>query len=60
MDYRKVTAMVPHLDLEKVDDVVNKIARTVHSGVRGDGIIAVMPVSRFLHIRDFAAANQTE
>lgn len=107
MDYRKVTAFVPHLDLERVekallevgipgmtvskshgfgeyrnyyandlmhdcvrvevfiegekaDDVVDKIARTVHSGVHGDGMIAVMPASRLLQIRDFVVAGQTE
>jgi len=105
MIYRKVTAIFPHTDLEKVeqallvlgvpgmtvsrshgfgeyrnyyasdlmndsarievfietdkaDNVVNTIARTIHSGIRGDGVIAVLPVDEFLHIRDFAGTVQ--
>ena len=41
------------IEVERADEVVEAIARTVHHGMSSDGIIAVLPVENLLHIRDF-------
>lgn len=41
-------------DAEKVNEIVSAIARTVRQGLTSDGVIAVLPVERFIHIREFS------
>ena len=38
---------------DQADEIVRTIARIVHRGLKGDGIIAVLPVEDLLHIREF-------
>jgi nitrogen regulatory protein P-II 1 len=40
-------------DADKADEIVRKIARTVHQCLSSDGIVAVTPVEELLHIREF-------
>lgn len=44
-------------EAEQADEIVDLIARTVHTGLASDGIIAVLPVEDLLHIRDFKEAQ---
>lgn len=39
------------VDESKADAVINTIMDTAHSGVPGAGIVAVLPVDKFFHIR---------
>lgn len=41
-------------EAEKAKEIVNTIARTVHQGTVGAGMIAVLPVEKFMHIREFS------
>lgn len=49
--------MVRHVRLEtfvheeRVQPIVDAILETAHSGLAGDGIIAIQPVAELLHIR---------
>ena len=100
MKYRKVTAIIPQISLEQVEEellainipgmtvskahgmgdyrnyytndymsncsrlevfieadkaklVAKTIARTVHQGMSSDGVIAILPVEEFMHIKDY-------
>lgn len=41
-------------EVDKANEIVKTIARTVHHGLNSDGIIAVLPVEDVLHIREFS------
>ena len=43
-----------YTEVDKANEIVKTIARTVHHGLDSDGIIAVLPVEDVLHIRDFS------
>ncbi len=40
-------------ETEKTREIVNTIAKTVHQGLASDGIIAILPVEEFIHIKNF-------
>lgn len=42
---------------EKATLIAKTIANTVHQGMSTDGVIAIMPVEEFMHIRDFHEEN---
>jgi len=44
-------------EVEKARQIVNTIARTVHQGMETDGVIAILPVEEFIHIREFSETN---
>lgn len=46
------------IDTDKANEIATAITRAVHSDVRGDGIIAVLPVDELWHIREFAGKGQ--
>jgi len=37
--------------------IVTTIAKKVHQGISTDGVIAVLPVEEFMHIRDFSEVS---
>ncbi len=41
------------IEVERARVVADTIARTVHQGLASDGIIAILPVEEFMHIKDF-------
>lgn len=43
---------------DQTDRIVNAIMDAAHSGMEGDGIIAVNPLSRFYNIRDKKRIDQ--
>lgn len=47
------------IDADKANEIATTIARAVHSGVRGDGIVAILPVDEFWHIREFAREGES-
>ncbi len=40
-------------DDEKVDRVIDAISRTAYTGRPGDGVIIVLPVERFVRVREY-------
>ncbi len=57
MDFYSTDWCVSHVRVEmfvqaaRVDDIVHAIMDEAHTGVAGDGIVAVLPVERLYHIR---------
>lgn len=41
------------IEADKAKLVAKTIARTVHKGMSTDGIIAILPVEEFMHIKDY-------
>jgi len=42
------------IEEEKAKLVAKTIARTVHQGMNSDGIIAILPLEEFIHIKDYS------
>ncbi len=42
---------------EQAQNIVNAIASSVSHGLKSDGVIAILPVEEFIHIRDFNEIN---
>jgi len=40
-------------EAKKAKQIANQIALTVHQGLSTDGVIAILPVEEFIHIREF-------
>lgn len=40
-------------EAEKASEIADTIARTVHEGMTSDGMIAILPVEEFMHIRQY-------
>lgn len=56
-DFTKFEIIVP---VELVDRVVAAIAAAGHTGRPGDGVICVLPVERFVRIRDMSQDGSSE
>jgi len=56
-DFTKFEIIVP---VELVDRVVATIAEAGHTGRPGDGVICVLPVERFVRIRDVGQDSSSE
>lgn len=41
-------------EADKANEIADTIARTVHHGLNSDGIVSVLPVQDFIHIREFS------
>jgi len=41
------------IEVDKAKQIVNAIASTVHQGMNTNGVIAILPVEEFMHIREF-------
>ena len=41
------------IEADKAKLVAKTIAHTVHQGMNSDGIIAILPVEEFIHIKDY-------
>ena len=39
--------------LDQADEVANSIMRAAHQGLSSDGVVAVQPVEKFMHINEF-------
>ena len=50
-DYYKIDIFI---DEDKTRKAVDIIAQTAHQGLDSDGIIAVLPVDEFVHIKDYS------
>jgi len=44
-------------DAHQARNIVTTIAEKVHQGMSTDGVIAILPVEDFMHIRDFKEVN---
>ncbi len=42
------------IDSENAKEVANTIAKAVHQGMSTDGVIAILPVDEFIHIREYS------
>lgn len=40
-------------EADKADEIANAIMGAVHQGMSTDGIVAILPVEKLLHIREF-------
>jgi len=45
---------------EKVPMIINAIAKVTHQGMSTDGVIAVIPVDKLIHIRDYKEEDYDE
>jgi len=45
-------------EVDKAKEIANTIARTVHHGLSSDGVIAILPVEEFIHIREFSERDK--
>ena len=41
------------IEADKAKLVARTIAQTVHQGMSSDGVIAILPVEEFIHIKDY-------
>lgn len=47
-------------EAEKAKPIANEIASIVHQGLSTDGVIAILPVEEFMHIREFEEVTNDE
>ena len=45
---------------ENAQEVADTIAKAVHQGMNTDGVIAIMPVDDFMHIREYGNKKNDE
>ncbi len=48
------------IEAEKAKRIADTIAKVVHQGLSSDGVIAILPVEEFMHIREFIEVSNDE